>query len=117
MAARKRRRTTRKRSGLGAGFLLLACAALLATGTAAGYLLRSYAPLPLPGALSEAREPAAIAIDGRYEEMARAAEAKKRAAEQELAALRERLREVERSQEEAEEDLADLQIRSILESN
>ncbi len=99
MARRKRKSTPSTRSTL-----WLVHGLLLMTGLAAGYVWRSYAPLPLPGGGALAGDTSAR-IDP--DELDRRAAAKKERLRDELNDLREK-------QERTEEDLAEIQIKEIL---
>ena len=99
MARRKRKSTPSTRSTIWLVHGLLLC-----TGLAAGYVWRSYAPLPLPGGSALSGDTPSR-VDP--EELSRRAEAKKERLREELDDLREK-------QEQTEEDLAEIQIKEIL---
>jgi len=98
MPRRKTRARTRRPS------LWLPRALIFATALAAGYLWRSYAPLPLPGGGRLAGDtPARIDPDQLAE---RTREKKQK--------LQAEIRQLQDKQEETQEDLGEIQIREIL---
>lgn len=94
----------RKKRGTGDFGLWLGRAGLVLAGLAAGYVWRSFAPMPLPGGGALAGDTASV-VDP--EAMAREAEAKRRELAKELEALRAK-------QQRAEEEIGEMQIREIL---
>lgn len=98
-----RRGKTKKKNGTGGVAVTLIVGMALAVGLSAGYAWRSFAPLPLPGPpelSGEATEPAA-----------------EKATNREIRRLQAKLDEIGQLQEQTEEDLAEIQIKSILEEN
>jgi len=93
----------KKRGSFDAG-LWLGRVGLVAFGLAAGYVWRSFAPMPLPGGGALAGDTPTV-VDP--QELAREAEAKRKALAQELDALRAK-------QQKTEEEMGEMQIREIL---
>jgi len=88
---------------------------LLATGVAGGYLLRSYAPLPLPFESPLVADASSKQVrDVESIELARAEALRAERAEADRDQLAERLRLIERENRTAERELAELKIKTVL---
>ncbi len=94
------------------GGLLLA---LMVVAVATGYVWRSYYPLALPFESPLVSDKSSVDLGGgELKEIARAANTRADAAEKESKRLQKRINELEANQREAEREMGDMQIRSIL---
>lgn len=125
MAARRRRPTSRSRGSSQPGFLSRAVmlGVVLGAGVLCGYLWRSYYPVALPfeSALVADKSSTQIVSGGGGGEAAAAdlREATRRAerAEREVESLRQSIQDLEADRARAERELADLKIKSVLQSS
>ncbi|MCC6548234.1 hypothetical protein IT570_13800 [Candidatus Sumerlaeota bacterium] len=88
---------------------------LLLVGTAAGYLVRSYHPLPLPFESQLVADKSSDNVaDQAIKEIVETANQRAEKAESERDALRQELASLKTNQQKTERELADMQIKSVL---
>ncbi|HNM45955.1 MAG TPA: hypothetical protein PKH51_02970 [Candidatus Sumerlaeota bacterium] len=114
MAARRKSRS--QSDGVPAGKILGAIV-LLFVGCAAGYALRSYHPLPLPFESELVADKSSDNVaDETLKDIVRTATDRAEKAESERDALRQELATLRSDQQKTEHELADMQIKSVLET-
>ena len=110
----KRRSRPSKRSSGGLFPVVAVFLFLLALAVAAGYVWRSYAPLPLPGETPLSGDSAMAGGDLDAELKVKAALRRAADAERETDRLRKELNQLTSQQQQTEAELADMQIKDVL---